>query len=80
MTCVLGTAILIDAGGETNPLYNSGEALKLYLDDFFARRTDLNNTLQCVYLTHPHKTIHSACPYLDCSATRYIRRMNLFKG
>ena len=48
-------AILVDAGGETNSLYNSSDALKAYLDDFFARRTDLHNTLQCVYLTHPHK-------------------------
>jgi competence protein ComEC len=48
-------AILVDAGGETNSLYNSSDALKTYLDEFFARRTDLNNTFQCVYLTHPHK-------------------------
>jgi len=48
-------AILIDAGGETNPLYNSSDALTTYLDDFFARRIDLNDTLHCVYLTHPHK-------------------------
>jgi len=48
-------AILVDAGGETNSLYNSSDALKTYLDDFFDRRTDLNHTLLCVYLTHPHK-------------------------
>jgi competence protein ComEC len=48
-------AILIDTGGETDGQYNSSEALKAYLDDFFARRTDLNHTLKCVYLTHPHK-------------------------
>ena len=48
-------AILIDAGGETNSLYNSSDALKAYLDEFFTRRSDLNHTLQCVYLTHPHK-------------------------
>ncbi len=48
-------AILVDAGGETNALYNSTDKLKTYLDDFFTRRTDLNHTLQCVYLTHPHK-------------------------
>lgn len=48
-------AILVDAGGETNSLYNSSDSLKSYLDDFFDRRTDLNHTLQCVYLTHPHK-------------------------
>lgn len=48
-------AILIDTGGETDAQYNSSEALKAYLDDFFTRRSDLNHTLKCVYLTHPHK-------------------------
>src|SRR5687768_18531582 len=47
-------AILIDVGGETNSLYNSTDSLKAYLDNFFERRNDLNYTLQCVYLTHPH--------------------------
>src|SRR5262245_9935221 len=47
-------AILIDAGGEKNELFNSSEMLKDYLETFFDRRTDLNKTLQCVYLTHPH--------------------------
>jgi|SRR6266542_5559274 len=48
-------AILVDACGEDNPLLNSSDSLKTYLDDFFDRRNDLNHTLQCVYLTHPHK-------------------------
>lgn len=48
-------AILVDAGGESNSDYNSTDALKIYLADFFDRRNDLNNTLQCVYLSHPHK-------------------------
>ncbi|MDP4261420.1 MAG: helix-hairpin-helix domain-containing protein [Bacteroidota bacterium] len=48
-------AILIDAGGETNSLFNSSDSLKDYLSNFFDRRNDLNHTLQCVYLTHPHK-------------------------
>lgn len=48
-------AVLIDTGGETDALYNSSEALKTYLDDFFTRRPDLKQTLKCVYLTHPHK-------------------------
>lgn len=47
-------AILIDAGGEKNDLFNSSEMLKDYLETFFDRRTDLNHTLQAVYLTHPH--------------------------
>src|SRR5258706_9459939 len=47
--------ILVDAGGETNSLFNSSDSLKTYLDDFFDRRNDLNHTLQCVYLTHPHR-------------------------
>ena len=48
-------AVLVDTGGENDSLFDSKAALKQYLDDFFERRTDLNHTLQCVYLTHPHK-------------------------
>src|SRR5438477_4270160 len=47
-------AILVDAGGETDSLFNSSDSLRAYLEDFFDKRTDLNHTLQCVYLTHPH--------------------------
>jgi competence protein ComEC len=47
-------AILIDVGGESNQFCRSSDSLKAYLDGFFDRRTDLNHTLQCVYLTHPH--------------------------
>ncbi len=47
-------AILIDAGGETNPLFHSSDSLKSFLNDFFDKRSDLNHTFQCVYLTHPH--------------------------
>lgn len=47
-------AILIDVGGENDSLFNGTDSLKVYLDDFFATRTDLQHTLHCVYLTHPH--------------------------
>lgn len=47
-------AILVDAGGENDSLFNSSDSLQAYLEDFFDERTDLNHTLQCVYLTHPH--------------------------
>jgi competence protein ComEC len=47
-------AILVDTGGEKNGYFDSTNALETYLKDFFARRTDLNHTLQCVYITHPH--------------------------
>jgi competence ComEA-like helix-hairpin-helix protein len=47
-------AVLVDAGGEKNGDFESTEALMDYLDDFFERRTDLNNTLQSFILTHPH--------------------------
>lgn len=57
-------AILIDTGGETNSLYNSSDALKTYLDDFYLRRADLKHTLQCVYLTHPHKDHTLGVPVL----------------
>jgi len=57
-------AILVDAGGESNSDYNSSEALKTYLADFFDRRNDLNNTLHCVYLSHPHKDHTLGIPVL----------------
>jgi competence protein ComEC len=57
-------AVLIDAGGENNPLFSGTDALKTYLDNFFATRPDLNHTLQCVYLTHPHKDHTHGVPVL----------------
>lgn len=48
-------AILVDTGGETNGLFDSGNALRAYLDAFFAARADLNRTLAAVILTHPHR-------------------------
>src|SRR5688572_4879306 len=47
-------AILIDAGAEKNPLFDGTEMLRIYLDNFFASRPDLGNTLEAVYITHPH--------------------------
>jgi len=47
-------ALLIDTGGESGGGFESGPALTTYLDAFFARRTDLNKTLDLVVLTHPH--------------------------
>ena len=52
-------AILIDAGGEdtfeTNEQNRFRRHLLEYLDAFFARRTDLNQTLYSVIVSHPHK-------------------------
>lgn len=47
-------AALIDAGGEVDSHYDSDKALTDYLDAFFARRADLNKTLDLLWLTHPH--------------------------
>jgi competence protein ComEC len=47
-------AVLIDTGGESGGGFESGPALSKYLDAFFARRADLNKTLDLVVLTHPH--------------------------
>lgn len=44
-------AILIDAGGQDE---NSEKKLIDYLHAFFNRRTDLNNTLDLVIITHAH--------------------------
>jgi competence protein ComEC len=47
-------AILIDTGGEKNDEFDSTTRLLTYLTDFFARRADLQNTLDLVVLSHPH--------------------------
>jgi len=44
-------AILIDAGAQDGTYEHK---LLQYLRDFFARRTDLNNTLDVVFVTHCH--------------------------
>ena len=47
--------ILVDTGGEENDQFHSTPALKTYLDDFFARRNDLNKTIDLLVISHPHK-------------------------
>lgn len=47
-------AMLIDTGGEQNAAFDSEPVLLGYLDDFFARRTDLDRTLDALVITHPH--------------------------
>lgn len=47
-------AALIDTGGEKNELFDGEAALIAYLDAFFARRTDLDRTLDLLLVTHPH--------------------------
>lgn len=47
-------AVLIDTGGEQNELFDSDKALLAHLDAFFARRADLNRTLDLLLITHPH--------------------------
>jgi competence protein ComEC len=47
-------AALIDTGGEKNELFDGQRALKSYLEAFFARRKDLDRTLDLLVITHPH--------------------------
>ena len=47
-------AILIDAGGETDKEDAYGDHLIDYLEKFFAKRTDLQETLTAVIISHPH--------------------------
>lgn len=47
-------AALIDTGGEKNELFDGEAALYAYLDAFFARRPDLDRTLDLLLVTHPH--------------------------
>src|SRR6185503_4853090 len=49
------TAILIDAGGEdTKDKTRDANSIRDALKTFFARRTDLHNTLDAVIISHPH--------------------------
>jgi competence protein ComEC len=57
-------AVLVDTGGEKNGYFDSSNALMTYLEDFFERRRDLNNTIQCLYVTHPHIDHTRAIPLL----------------
>ncbi len=47
-------AVLVDTGAEHNPSFDGVERLRLYLDRFFERRTDLDRTFALVVVTHPH--------------------------
>jgi len=47
-------AVLIDAGGEDTGDTRDRDHLLDYLDRFFARRTDLRDTLHSVVVSHPH--------------------------
>lgn len=47
-------AILIDTGGQREAATDWRQRFADYLDGFFARRSDLNRTLDVVYITHPH--------------------------
>ena len=46
--------VLVDAGGQVQEHKKSSAKLVSYLDDFFERRTDLNNTINTVLITHNH--------------------------
>jgi competence protein ComEC len=47
-------AVLVDTGGESNQEFESNDALKTYLDKFFAQHPDFHRTLHSLILTHPH--------------------------
>jgi len=47
-------AALIDTGGEEDREWDGVSALRIYLDEFFRRRTDLDHTLDLLAITHPH--------------------------
>jgi competence protein ComEC len=47
-------AMLVDLGAEVNEEFDGVKPLQEYLDAFFARRADLQHTLQLLVVTHPH--------------------------
>jgi len=46
--------ILYDTGGEENAEYKGVPALTKYLDEFFARRPELEKTIDLLAISHPH--------------------------
>lgn len=46
--------ILYDTGGEVNQAYDFLPALTGYLDEFFARRPELDRTIDLLAISHPH--------------------------
>jgi competence protein ComEC len=68
-------AVLIDAGAQDEQYAGK---LKTYLDNFFARRTDLNNTLESVIITHNHidhtSALQTVCD--NFTVKRYIDNGN----
>ncbi len=58
-------AVLIDAGGQPDMKYN----VVHFLEKFFARRTDLNNTLNTVFITHQHVDHDQALETIDSAFT-----------
>lgn len=47
-------AVLVDTGGELSDKVDSTAKLLNYLDAFFARRSDLNRTIDLLAITHAH--------------------------
>ncbi len=62
-------AMLVDTGGESNESFQGPEALNRYLDAFFARRTDLNRSLDLLLITHPHIDHMRGLPMLTSAYT-----------
>jgi beta-lactamase superfamily II metal-dependent hydrolase len=63
-------AALIDTGGENVGDFKTNEHFLPYLNDFFARRTDLGRTLALVVLSHPHPDHYAGVSVLLDSAKR----------
>lgn len=47
-------AALVDTGAELNDQWDGVGALRLYLEEFFRRRPDLDRTLSLLLISHPH--------------------------
>lgn len=47
-------AVLVDTGGQREAAVDWRQRFTEYLNGFFARRTDLQRTLEVVFITHPH--------------------------
>ena len=68
-------AILIDTGSQREATTDWRQRFSDYLSNFFARRTDLNHTLDVVFITHPHSDHTTGIPVLLSNSGISIRHV-----
>jgi competence protein ComEC len=65
--------MLVDTGGQADATINWQQRFTQYIDQVFARRPDLNRTIDVVYITHPHPDHTLGIPDLIAAGRYNIR-------